>query len=252
MLCALRLKAHLQDNQRFESKTPEQIHAALKEFVKEEIHSGRLSLTAIHNPPWMVAEIFLHACGVPLVLLVLRPFLIFYLPIFIYQLRSREKPIWKLLRAVDLTHERKLARLEDHDVTNQFTAIGTMKPGLFRRWTLTFLLWVLDWTTRHIFNRGHLARVPTIHAARWAFLDQKKRLVFASSYDGSLQSYMDDFINKVGWGLNLVFSNGIGYPRTKWLVLDGAKNEEKFKYFIRRHQLPTEVWYKAYSRPDRI
>jgi len=57
---------------------------------------------------------------------------------------------------------------------------------------------------------------------------------------------MDDFINKVGWGLNLVFSNGISYPTTNWLVLDGSKDEQKYKYVLRRHQLPTEVWYKAY------
>jgi hypothetical protein len=29
-------------------------------------------------------------------------------------------------------------------------------------------------------------------------------------------------------------------------VLDGAKDEQKFKYFIRRHELPTEVWYNAH------
>ena len=40
-------------------------------------------------------------------------------------------------------------------------------------------------------------------------------------------------------------SNGVGYPKTNWLLKDGAKNEEKFKYFLRRHQLPTEVWYDA-------
>jgi hypothetical protein len=57
---------------------------------------------------------------------------------------------------------------------------------------------------------------------------------------------MDDFINKVGWGLNLVFSNGVAYPRTHWLVRDGSKCEQQFKYTLRRHQLPTEVWYKAY------
>jgi hypothetical protein len=59
---------------------------------------------------------------------------------------------------------------------------------------------------------------------------------------------MDDFINKVAFGLNLVFSNGIGYPRTRFLVLDGASDEQAFKNYIRRHQLATEVWYKAY--PD--
>ncbi len=111
---------------------------------------------------------------------------------------------------------------------------------------MSFLLWVMEYTTRHIYVRGHLARISTIHAARWVFLNDKKRMVFASNYDGSLESYMDDFINKVGWGLNLVFSNGISYPTTNWLVLDGSKDEQKYKSVLRRHQLPTDVWYKAY------
>ena len=136
--------------------------------------------------------------------------------------------------------------LEDHDVTNQFSAMGAIKPGLFRRWLLTFLLWVINYTTRHIYNHGRLARVSSIHFARWVFLDDKKRLLFASNYDGSLESYMDDFINKVGFGLNVVFGNGIGYPTTNWLILDGAKDEQKFKYVLRRHELPTEVWYNAH------
>ena len=57
---------------------------------------------------------------------------------------------------------------------------------------------------------------------------------------------MDDFINKVGWGLNVVFSNGFGYPRTNWLFCDGAKNELRFKDTNRRHQIATQTWYKAY------
>jgi hypothetical protein len=70
--------------------------------------------------------------------------------------------------------------------------------------------------------------------------------MFASNYDGGHQAYMDDFINKVGWGLNILFSNGIGWPRTDWLVTRGARRELQFKCYQRRHQLPTEVWYKAY------
>jgi hypothetical protein len=141
---------------------------------------------------------------------------------------------------------KRLADLEDHDVTNQFSAMGTLKPGWWRRSTLVFVLWIVDYTTRHVYTRGHLARVSTIHFARWTFLDGKQRLLFASNYDGSLESYMDDFINKVAFGLNVVFTNGVGYPRTRWLVLDGAKDEQKFKYFIRRHELATEVWYNAH------
>ena len=72
-------------------------------------------------------------------------------------------------------------------------------------------------------------------------------MFFASNYDGSLESYMDDFIDKVAWGLNLVFSNGVGYPRTRWLVLGGARDELAFKDYLRVHQVPTRVWYSAYG-----
>jgi hypothetical protein len=159
---------------------------------------------------------------------------VLYGPIFFVQLRRRERQDPEIAPRPDAYHVMHLAELEDHDVTNQFSALGSLKPGRFRRWTLTVLLWFLNSTTRHIFNRGHLTRVKTIHFARWVFLDNKQRMLFASNYDGSLESYMDDFINKVAWGLNLVFSNGVGYPRTDWLIFHGAKNEQKFKYYIRR------------------
>ena len=57
---------------------------------------------------------------------------------------------------------------------------------------------------------------------------------------------MDDFINKAGFGLNLAFSSFIGYPQTDWLLARGAWRERDFKDFQRRHQIPTDVWYKAY------
>ena len=58
---------------------------------------------------------------------------------------------------------------------------------------------------------------------------------------------MDDFIDKVAWGLNLVFCNGVGYPKTRWLVFGGARDELAFKDFLRVHQVPTRVWYSAYG-----
>jgi hypothetical protein len=60
------------------------------------------------------------------------------------------------------------------------------------------------------------------------------------------EAYMDDFINKAGFGLNLSFSSFIGYPTTNWLVARGAWLEQEFKRFQRHHQIPTDVWYKAY------
>ncbi|HEV2677467.1 MAG TPA: hypothetical protein VGV37_23255 [Aliidongia sp.] len=196
-------------------------------------------------PGWRVGEV-LDAIGGALLLLLLAPPLLLVAPIFLVLLRWHERADPAITPRPDPVHVADLSRIEDHDVGNQFSAFGTVKPGRFRRTTLIALLWLVNYTTRHIYTRGSLGRVGTIHFARWVFLDDKRRLFFASNYDGSLDSYMDDFINKVAFGLNLVFSNGIGYPRTRFLVLGGAKDEQAFKYYIRRHQLPTEVWYKAY------
>ena len=81
-----------------------------------------------------------------------------------------------------------IAGLEDHLAQNSFTAVGRVKPGPFRRLTSTALLWVADWATPHLFAHADLAGVKTIHFARWVFLDGKSRLVFASNYDGSLET----------------------------------------------------------------
>ena len=228
-------------------KRPAEVRGQLIQYVKQERDAGQLTLTAPAPTPlsWWLANL-IHAAGVPFVLLLLTPFLLLYLPIFIIQLRIREhrdveiapRPAGELME--------RLTDIEDHDVSNQFSVIGSLKPGLFRRVTMTVILWLANYAARHIFNRGHLLRVNTIHFARWVFLDNKQRMFFASNYDGSLDTYMDDFINKVRWGLNLIFSNGLGYPRTNWLIMDGAKAEQKYKYEIRRHELPTEVWYNAH------
>lgn len=244
----LALEAYLQTNEAlFAGKSAQETHQLLRDFARVENLAGQLKLTDDEPTPilWWLRKV-IHLFAVPLLLLLLSPLLLLYLPLFIYQLRSRENSDGVIAPRPDANHEASLAQLEDIYVTNQFSAMGSIKPGVFRRWTLIFVLWLVNYAARHFFVRGHLARVPTIHFARWVFLNDRRRMIFASNYDGSLDSYMDDFINKVGWGLNLAFSNGIGYPSTNWLVLDGSKDEQKFKYFLRRHQMPTQVWYDAH------
>jgi hypothetical protein len=225
----------------------QEVHEALRKFVASEQRSGRIALTPPEPTPlgWQLRSL-LHLVGMPLLLLVFSPFLLIYLPFFLIELRRRETSDAEIAPRVDAAHANLLASIEDHDVTNQFSAMGSLKPGWFRLSTIRFVLAAIDYTARHIFSRGRLGRVTTIHFARWVFLDNKRRVIFMSNYDGSLESYMDDFINKVAFGLNIVFSNGIGYPRTNWLILEGAKDEQKFKDFLRRHQMPTQVWYNAY------
>jgi hypothetical protein len=241
----LALEARLQSGS-LAGMNAQSVWNSLRQFADGEREQGRLTLTPAAPTPlgWQLKNLA-HLVAVPLLLLIALPLLLIYLPLFLIQLRVREKRDAEIVPRTDPEFVASLAVREDLLITNQFSAYGNVKPGLFRRWTLVFLLFAIEYTTRHIYNRGYLARVSTIHFARWVFLDDRRRLYFASNYDGSLESYMGDFINKVAFGLNLVFSNGVGYPRTNWLVADGAKDEQKFKDYIRRHQLPTEVWYDA-------
>ena len=142
---------------------------------------------------------------------------------------------------------RTLREYEDHDVSNQYTAMGSIKPGGFRLCLEVAVLYALNWIARHICNRGSLGRISTIHFAHWSpFLDDNRRGFFCSNYDGGHEAYMDDFINKAGFGLNFSFSSFIAYPTTAWLFAKGAWLEQDFKRFQRHHQIPTDVWYKAY------
>ena len=121
-------------------------------------------------------------------------------PLLVYQLRTREKADPEIAPRPKGDYVRRAAEIEDYDITNQFTVFGDIKPGRFRLWTTMFLLWLLNYSTRHIFNRGYLTRVRTIHFARWVLMNDRKRAFFASNYDGSVESYMDDFINRVASG----------------------------------------------------
>ena len=225
----------------------QRVRRELIAFVHTEQRAGRLALTAPAPTPltWRIANMF-HVIVVPLVVFAALPLLIVLLPLLIYLLRTRELNDPEFCPRPRTEALQEMRQLEDRDVTNQFTALGPVKPGLFRRWLETVILLLTNYACRHIFTRGHLARVQTIHFARWAFLDNKSRVVFASSYDGGHEAYMDDFINKVAFGLNLTFSSGFGWPRTDWLLMRGARREQRFKYYQRRHQVPSQVWYKAY------
>ena len=230
-------------------RTAEQIHQALLEFVDDELKNRRLTLTEIPKTPflWWLGNL-IHKISVPVLLLIFSPLLLLLSPLIVFRLRDLERSDPEIMPRPDPEHIASLAQSEDRLVTNQFSAFGDVKPGMFRKSLILFFLYLLDYSARHVYNRGFLTRVKTIHFARWVLLDNQNRLLFASNYDGDLESYMDDFINKVGWGLNLVFSNGVGWPRTRWLIKEGAEHEQRFKYFLRRHQYHTDVWYKAY--PD--
>lgn len=189
-----------------------------------------------------------HLAGVAALLLVLSPLILIGFPIWLLVLRLHElRDRWENVKPDDAWVQ-YLASLEDHVVQNQFSGAGFVKPGLFRRLTVLTVFWLTNFGARHFYGHGQLAGVKTIHFARWVAIDGGRRVFFAPNYDGSLEQYMGDFIDKVAWGLNAHDSNGVGYPKTSWLIFGGANDEQAFKNFIHTHQVPTQVWYTAYDQ----
>jgi hypothetical protein len=146
----------------------------------------------------------------------------------------------------NVAHIRELTGREDQIVQNQLASLTIVRPGAFRRLTLWVVLFAVNLLARAIANKGELSGIPSIHFAHWSMIDNGRRLLFLSNFDGSWMGYLDDFIDKAATGLTGVWTNTLGFPKTKFLVFEGAKNEADFKAFARNTQVPTLVWYSAY------
>jgi hypothetical protein len=194
---------------------------------------------------WRIAEV-IHQIGIALLALVFLPLVLLVSPVLVFLLRRHEKRDVPDASKAPAEAAHRLRADEDYWMQNQVTAVGLFKPGLFRLILATAILHLTDYAVRHIYNRGSLSGLSSIHFARWVSLDGRRRLFFTSNYDGSLESYMDDFIDKAAWGLNAIFSSGDGFPRTCFLFCGGITDEKAYKRFLPTRQVQSQVWYSAY------
>lgn len=131
---------------------------------------------------------------------------------------------------------------------NHMTAVSVMKPGILRRLLLGFSFYVISVTARWAFRPGYLGDTGQIHFARWVRIPGTDRLVFFSNYGGSWESYLEDFVTKASAGLTAIWSNTKGFPRTRFLFLDGSRDGDRFKRWARAEQIATPFWYSAYPQ----
>jgi len=143
---------------------------------------------------------------------------------------------------------RRMAAREDFFPTNHMLSIVHIKPGVLRTVLalvgLTGLGLILRVWSRS--RAGYLASMRTIHFAHWAVISNGGRLMFHSNFDGSWESYLDDFIEKANVGLTLAWTNGVGFPKTRFLIFGGATQGRKFKAFARASMRETLFWFAAY------
>jgi len=129
---------------------------------------------------------------------------------------------------------------EDRDVQNHMSLVAVVRSR-WRWWTLRFFLFLLN----HIFYRallpdawrGKLFGLPTVHCAQWVLLEDH-RFLFLSNYDHSWNSYLDDFGEHLGPGIQKIWGQCIGNP--------GTADLGNFKRYVRESMVPYGVWYRAY------
>jgi hypothetical protein len=80
-------------------------------------------------------------------------------------------------------------------------------------------------------------KVGSVHDMRFVFFDNDTKLLFASTYDGDWETYINDFATLIPDALDLVFSQAEGWP--------GIRSPQA-KDYIAKYQPP---WMGCLTRP---
>jgi hypothetical protein len=127
---------------------------------------------------------------------------------------------------------------EDAVSQNQLTLVTSIGPG--GRAKVEAVLALIDGYARRLAPPGSLAGISTIHFVRWLVIDEGRRLMLVSDYDGSWEAYIDEFAEMILSGLDAIWGTALGFPA------EGARDLAAFKRFLRCHQAPAAVFYSAY------
>jgi hypothetical protein len=146
----------------------------------------------------------------------------------------------------DPAHVRTQKAMEDFIATNHMVSVVHLHHDFSRRYAKWAAFVLLDLLARFEFNKGTLGAIPTIHFAHWAVINNGRRLLFVSNFDGNWDSYLDDFVLKAASGLTLAWAHGKGFPTSTFMFKGGAAHGPEFIDWARRSMVPTLVWYKAY------
>jgi hypothetical protein len=147
---------------------------------------------------------------------------------------------------VNLAELRKMVHREDWVPQNHMGSAVIVKPGVLRMALFRIGHLGLGLILRVFARNGYLGSMRTVHFAQWLFVNNGSRLIFFSNFDFSWDSYLDDFIEKAHNGLTLAWGSCIGFPATRFLVMDGASHGRQFKQWARSSMAVSRFWFSAY------
>jgi hypothetical protein len=164
---------------------------------------------------------------------------------------AQRQPDWQTAYAEWSESLGHVVEREDFQLQNHLASVTFVKPGRFRLNLLKVVFAGVVVAARLVANRGKLGGIMSVHFARWVLTSDDTTVVFLSNFDGSWESYLNDFIDLAAPGLNAIWANTdnrIGYPPARFLFLGGARDGDRLKAYARYSQVRSRVWYSAY--PD--
>ena len=93
-----------------------------------------------------------------------------------------------------------------------------------------------------------LTKLKTVHFARFVFLSNNTQLAVITTYDGSFEKYINDFIDEIGDVFNALLAHMNDAP-----ALPVQKNRDAFLAYVKEHDLRgIEPFYSAYPQASVI
>ncbi len=193
----------------------------------------------------LAGRITLAVIGGPAMVLILLALVV---TVFVALLRHHEIRDIPDDQNPNLEHVREISGIENAPgfAQNHFMAVTELKGGWFRKVTLALSLWGIKQMVLFLFRPGFVLNMGTIHYAKWFRIPGRDKLIFQANYDGSWESYLEDFIMKAHQGQTAAWGNGVGFPRTSYLINNGAQDGDRFKRWVRRQQVIAHFWYSRF------
>jgi hypothetical protein len=139
----------------------------------------------------------------------------------------------------------RLTDFEDFIVQNQFTMVAPVRDSLARRLILKATLYLSDEFSKQFSTTGKLVGIDTIHYARIHQIDEGRRFLFMSDFDGGWDRYLFDFLTTGAFAVVPNWTNLRGCPKTKLLIWPTPGFSQRFLPFTRAQQIHTQVWHSA-------
>jgi hypothetical protein len=138
--------------------------------------------------------------------------------------------------------------VEDLAVQFHLATVGIVKENRLRRFTIRTVLALVGVMWKRILVRGGFGGIYTLHFAHAVLIDEGRRVLLLTCYDGNALEYLGDFTDIAGSYINAAYGNVENYPPCKWLLGRGASSLSGLLGWSRQHMQYTPVFYSAYPK----